>query len=214
MVECMPTEDCKESPGFAKAKKRFSVRNYNRQDTLFPTLLSSSKTIREGKKGRTPSTYAAFQQYRHLPGRAAASAVLNLWALQPCCAMQECLKGSTATDTVSHAHPCGNQHSQVRNRLSLVKTSAKALSAKPHLRSPHTCWLAGSCLFQVVEGLVEVAQVVKRHSRSVERLEVLAFLLKHLEAVFLDPLVIHQLGLEQAGCGARGWRGDRQTGER
>lgn len=69
--------------------------------------------------------------------------------------------------------------------------------------APHTCRLAGSCLFQVVEGLVEVTQVVKCHSRSIERLEVLAFFLKHFEAVLLDSLVIHQLGLEQAGC--RGW---------
>ena len=68
---------------------------------------------------------------------------------------------------------------------------------------PHTCRLAGSCLFQVVEGLVEVTQVVKCHSRSIERLEVLTFFLKHFEAVLLDSLVIHQLGLEQAGC--RGW---------
>lgn len=64
------------------------------------------------------------------------------------------------------------------------------------------CWLAGSCFFQVVEGLVEVTQVVKCHSRSIECLEVLAFLLQHFEAVLFDPLVIHQLGLEQAGCRA------------
>lgn len=33
------------------------------------------------------------------------------------------------------------------------------------------CRLAGSCFFQVVEGLVEVTQVVKCHSRSIECLD-------------------------------------------
>lgn len=77
--------------------------------------------------------------------------------------------------------------------------------------TPHTCWLAGSCLFQVVEGLVVVTQVVKCHSRSIQRLEVLAFFLEHFEAVLLDALVIHQLGLEQAGCRGWGRQTDRQT---
>jgi len=79
------------------------------------------------------------------------------------------------------------------------------LSMRSHVPAAgHTCRLAGSCLFQVVEGLVEVTQVVKRHSRSIERLEVLAFLLQHFEAVLLDSLVIHQLSLEQASCREKG----------
>lgn len=154
----------------------------------------------------------AFQQHWHLPGCAAASAVVNLWALQPCCTRRACLRGSTAKATVSHAHPWGNQGNQLRDTLSLLKRNAEVLNAKPRPRSPpHTCRLAGSCLFQVVEGLVEVTQVVKRHSRSIERLEVLAFFLKHFEAVLLDSLVIHQLGLEQAGCRGWGQGADRQT---
>lgn len=111
-----------------------------------------------------------------------------------------------------HAHPCGNQCNQVRDIRALMERNTKALSAKPHPCSlPHTCRLAGSCLFQVVEGLVEITQVVKCHSRSIERLEVLAFLLQHFEAVLLDPLIIHQLGLEQAGYRAwGGWQTDRE----
>lgn len=84
-------------------------------------------------------------------------------------------------------------------------TESKATS--PH---PGTCWLAGSRLFQVVEGLVEVTQVVKSHSWSIESLEVLSFFLKHFEAVLLDSLIVHQLGLEEAGCRGWGWWADRQ----
>lgn len=81
-------------------------------------------------------------------------------------------------------------------------------SALGQAPAPRTCWLAGSCLFQVVECLVVVTQVVKRDARPVECLEVLSFFLQHLEAVLLDALVVDQLGLEQAGC-----RGERQSRE-
>lgn len=112
-------------------------------------------------------------------------------------------------------HACSSLWKSMQSsqgQIHLTERNTKALSAKPHPCSlPRTCWLAGSCFFQVVEGLVEVTQVVKCHSRSIERLEVLAFLLQHFEAVLLDPLVIHQLGLEQAGCRPwGGWQTDRQ----
>lgn len=43
--------------------------------------------------------------------------------------------------------------------------------------------------------------MIESHTRSVKRFEVLSFLLQDLEAIFLDSLIIHQLSLEQAGCG-------------
>lgn len=49
--------------------------------------------------------------------------------------------------------------------------------------------------------------MVEGYTRPVKSLEVLSFLLQDFEAIFLDSLVVHQLSLEQAGCGGRREKG-------
>ena len=71
-----------------------------------------------------------------------------------------------------------------------------------------TCWLSGSCLFQVVERFVIVPKVVEGHTGPVKGLEILPFFLQDFEAVLLDSLIVHQLSLEQAG-----YRGREQKGK-
>ena len=70
-----------------------------------------------------------------------------------------------------------------------------------------TCWLSGSCLFQVVERFVVVSKVVEGHTGPVKGLEILTFFLQDFEAVLLDSLIVHQLSLEQAGYRGRGQKG-------
>lgn len=49
-----------------------------------------------------------------------------------------------------------------------------------------------------------VTQMVEGNASAVGGLEVALLLLQHLETVLAHPLVIHQLRLQQAGCGAPG----------
>ena len=55
-------------------------------------------------------------------------------------------------------------------------------------------------LLEVVQGLLEVPQVVIGHAGAVQGLEVLPLLPEHLETVLLHSLVVDQLHLQQAGC--------------
>ena len=55
-------------------------------------------------------------------------------------------------------------------------------------------------LLEVVQGLLEVPQVVIGHAGAVQGLEVLPLLPEHLETILLHSLVVDQLHLQQAGC--------------
>lgn len=64
------------------------------------------------------------------------------------------------------------------------------------------CWLSTLGFLQVVECFVIISQVVKGHSRSVQGLEVLSFLLEDLQTIFFHPFIVHQLRLKKACCQA------------
>lgn len=67
--------------------------------------------------------------------------------------------------------------------------------------TPLTCGLPVSGLLQVAQRMRIVTQMVEGNASAVGGLEVALLLLQHLEAVLAHPLVIHQLRLQQAGCG-------------
>lgn len=84
----------------------------------------------------------------------------------------------------------------------LVCSVPAPLSAPPS-RHPLTCGLPVPGLLQVAQRTRIVTQMVEGNASAVGGLEVALLPLQHLETVLAHPLIVHQLRLQQAGCGPR-----------
>lgn len=82
---------------------------------------------------------------------------------------------------------------------SLVSSSPFPCSCRPL-----TCGLPAAGFLQIAQRARIVTQVVESNAGAVGGLEVALLLLQHLEAVLANPLIVHQLRLQQAGCGGTG----------
>lgn len=75
------------------------------------------------------------------------------------------------------------------------------ISSRPRLREL-TCGFAVLGVAQVAQGTFVVAEVIEGDPCPVHGLEVVPLMAQHLQAVLLHSLIVDQLRLQQASCGA------------